>query len=84
MDAAASSCSSSATRCPPCPADVDPEAYLNGLADEALSGRAEGVSVHQIAPVPDVIDVTRLGLRKDGTSIYRPPGEERFVTSRAS
>jgi len=25
--------------------------------------------------------VTRLGLRKDGTSIYRPPGEERFVTS---
>ena len=66
---------------PALPADVDPEAYLNGLADEALSGRAEGVNVHQIAPVPDVIDVTRLGLRKDGTSIYRPPGEERFVTS---
>src|SRR4029077_3373106 len=35
----------------------------------------------QIAPVPDVIDVTRLGLRKDGTSIYRPPGEAKFVTS---
>jgi hypothetical protein len=66
---------------PALPGDVDPEAYLNGLADEALSGRAEGVSVHQIAPVPDVIDVTRLGLRKDGTSIYRPPGEEKFVTS---
>ena len=66
---------------PALPADVDPEAYLGGLADEALSGRAEGVNVHQIAPVPDVIDVTRLGLRKDGTSIYRPPGEERFVTS---
>ena len=66
---------------PALPADADPEAYLNGLADEALSGRAEGVSVHQIAPVPDVIDVTRLGLRKDGTSIYRPPGEARFVTS---
>ena len=66
---------------PALPADVDPEAYLNGLADEALSGRAEGVSVHQIAPVPDVIDVTRLGLRKDGTSIYRPPGEAKFVTS---
>ena len=43
-----------------------------------MSGRAEGVNVLQIAPVPDVIDVTRLGLRKDGTSIYRPPGEERF------
>ena len=66
---------------PALPASVDPEAYLSGLADEALSGRAEGVSVHQIAPVPDVIDVTRLGLRKDGTSIYRPPCEERFVTS---
>ena len=72
---------SSASALPALPADVDPEAYLNELADEALSGRAEGVSVHQIAPVPDVIDVTRLGLRKDGTSIYRPPGEERFVTS---
>ena len=66
---------------PALPGDVDPEAYLNELADEALSGRAEGVNVIQIAPVPDVIDVTRLGLRKDGTSIYRPPGEAKFVTS---
>jgi len=66
---------------PALPGDVDPEAYLNELADEALSGRAEDVAVIQIAPVPDVIDVTRLGLRKDGTSVYRPPGEERFVTS---
>ena len=66
---------------PALPGDVDPEAYLNELADEALSGRAEGVNVIQIAPVPDVIDVARLGLRKDGTSIYRPPGEEKFVTS---
>jgi conjugative relaxase-like TrwC/TraI family protein len=61
--------------------EVDPEAYFNELADEALSGRAEGVNVIQIAPMPDVIDVTRLGLRKDGTSIYRPPGEERFCTA---
>ena len=30
--------------------------------------------------MPDVIDVSRLEFRKDGTSIYRPPGEERFVT----
>ena len=65
---------------PALPGDVDPEAYLNGLADEALSGRAAGVNVIQIAPIPDVIDVARLGLRKNGTSIYRPPGEERFVT----
>ena len=66
---------------PALPGDVDPEAYFNELADEALSGRAEGVTVIQIAPVPDVIDVARLGLRKDGTSIYRPPGEAKFVTS---
>jgi hypothetical protein len=34
-----------------------------------------------VAQVPDVIDVSRLGFRKDGTSIYRPPDEELFVTS---
>lgn len=66
---------------PPLPASVDPEEYLNGLAEEAVSGRAEGVNVLQIAPAPDVIDVTRLGLRKDGTSIYRPPYQERFCTA---
>ena len=66
---------------PALPGDVDPEDYLNELADEALSARAEGVSVIQIKPAPGVIDVTRLGLRKDGTSIYRPPWEARFVTS---
>ena len=67
---------------PALPADTDPEEYLNGLADEAVSGRAEGVNVLQIAPAPDVIDVTRLGLReKDGMSIHRPPGEERFCTA---
>ncbi|MGH7732712.1 MAG: MobF family relaxase, partial [Gemmatimonadales bacterium] len=65
---------------PSLPPDVDPEAYFGELAGEALSGRAEGVTVLQIAPVPDVIDVSRLGFRRDGTSIYRPPGEERFVT----
>ena len=63
------------------PADVDPEEYLNGLAEEALSGRAEGVNVLQVAPAPDLIDISRLPFRKDGTSIYRPPGEERFCTS---
>ena len=65
----------------PLPADVDPEEYLNGLADEAVSGRAEGVNVLQVGPAPDVIDVSRLPFRKDGTSIYRPPGEERFCTA---
>ena len=65
----------------PLPADVDPEEYLNGLADEALSGRAEGVNVLQVSPAPDVIDISRLPFRKDGTSIYRAPAEERFCTS---
>ena len=65
----------------PLPADVDPEEYLNGLADEALSGHAEGVNVLQVAPAPDVIDVSRLPFRKDGTSIYRAPYEERFCTA---
>ena len=65
----------------PLPADVDPEEYLNGLADEALSGRAEGVNVLQVAPAPDVIDISRLPFRKDGTSIYRAPYEERFCTA---
>ena len=66
---------------PTLPPDTDPEAYLDELAGEALSGRAEDVTVLQVAPVPDVIDVTRLGLRKDGTSVYRPPGEEMFCTA---
>ncbi len=60
--------------------DVDPLTYFDELAGEALSGRNEGVNVIQVAPVPDVLDVSRLGFRKDGTSIYRPPGEERFVS----
>ena len=66
---------------PPLPADIDPEEYLNGLAAEAVSGRAEGVNVLQVAPAPDVIDISRLPFRKDGTSIYRPPYEERFCTA---
>ena len=65
---------------PPLPPGVGPQAYLDELAEEALSGRAEGVTVLQVAPVADLLDVSRLGLRKDGTSIYRPPGEERFVS----
>jgi conjugative relaxase-like TrwC/TraI family protein len=65
---------------PSLPPDVDPQPYLDDLAEEALSGRADGVTVIRIAPVPDVIDVSRLDFRKDSTSVYRPPGEERFVS----
>jgi conjugative relaxase-like TrwC/TraI family protein len=66
---------------PSLPPDIDPEAYLDELAGEALSGRAESVTVLQIAPVPDVLDVSRLEFRKDSTSIYRPPDEALFCTS---
>ena len=80
------------------PADVDPVAYLEAMADDALGGAPApgdgdggqgpagaaapiaGTEIIQIAPVPDVVDVARLGLRKDGTSIYRRPGEARYVT----
>jgi conjugative relaxase-like TrwC/TraI family protein len=55
--------------------------YLSAMADDILAGRAEGASVIQVAPSPDVIDVAPLGLRKDGASIYRPPGEARWVTA---
>ena len=65
----------------PLPAGTDPEEYLNGLVAEAVSGRAEGVNVLQVSPAPDVIDVSRLPFRKNGTSIYRAPAEERFCTS---
>ncbi|MGH3236869.1 MAG: MobF family relaxase, partial [Streptosporangiaceae bacterium] len=65
---------------PSLPPDVDPLAYFDELAGEAVSGRAEGVAAIRIAPVPDVIDTSRLESRRDGTSVYRPPGEERFVS----
>jgi conjugative relaxase-like TrwC/TraI family protein len=66
---------------PPLPDDVDPEEYLSGLVAEAVSGRAEGVNVLQVSPAPELIDISRLPFRKDGTSIYRAPAEERFCTS---
>jgi hypothetical protein len=37
--------------------------------------------VIRIAPVPDLVDVSSLDHRKDGTSVYRPPGQERFATA---
>ena len=80
------------------PPDVDPVAYLEAMADDALGGApgpaddpggpgpagaagpVAGAEIIRIAPVPDVTDVSRLGLRKDGTSIFRRPGEARYVT----
>ena len=65
---------------PALPADIEPVPYLEALADEALSGWNPGAEVIRIAPMPDVVDTSRLDHRKDGASVYRRPGEERFVT----
>ena len=65
---------------PGLPAGIDPVPYFEALADEALSGWNPDVEVIRIAPVPDVVDMSRLDHRKDGISIYRRTGEERFVT----
>jgi conjugative relaxase-like TrwC/TraI family protein len=65
---------------PMLPAGIDPVPYFEALADDALSGWNPDVEVIRIAPVPDVVDTSSLDHREDGTSIYRRPGEERFVT----
>jgi hypothetical protein len=66
---------------PVLPAAADWCAYLDEMADDALAGRIPDTSVIRIAPVPDLVDVSSLGHRKDGTSVYRPPGQERFATA---
>jgi len=58
-------------------ADVEP--LITEVARLAISGRA-GAEVVQVT-VPDIADVTSLGVRQsDGGSIYRPPHEERWTT----
>jgi conjugative relaxase-like TrwC/TraI family protein len=66
---------------PVLPASADWCAYLNDMADDALTGRIPDAGVIRIAPVPDLVDISSLGHRKDGTSVYRPPGEARFATA---
>ena len=66
---------------PVLPAAADWCAYLGGMADDALAGRIPDTGVIRIAPVPDLVDVSSLDHRKDGTSVYRPPGQERFATA---
>ena len=57
-----------------------PEPEGSGPGPAAPPGPVAGTEIIRIAPVPDVTDTARLGLRRDGTSVYRRPGEERFVT----
>jgi len=66
---------------PVLPADTDWCAYLDAMADDALTGRVPGTDVIRIAPIPDVVDVSSLDHRKDGISVYRQPGEARFASA---
>ncbi len=66
---------------PVLPAAADWCAYLDAMADDALAGRVPDTGVIRIAPVPDLVDVSSLDHRKDGTPVYRPPGQERFATA---
>jgi conjugative relaxase-like TrwC/TraI family protein len=65
---------------PVLPAAADWCAYLDAMADDALAGRIPDTGVIRTAPVPDPVDVSSLDHRKDGTSVYRPPGQTRYAT----
>jgi hypothetical protein len=54
-------------------------AMVTEVADMAVNGFG-GTEVIRVAPAPDITDVSELGVRKDGTSIYRPPNATRYAT----
>jgi TrwC relaxase/AAA domain len=54
-------------------------AMVTEVADLAVNGFG-GTEVIRVAPAPDITDVFELGVRKDGTSIYRPPNATRYAT----
>jgi TrwC relaxase len=54
-------------------------AMVTEVADLAVNGFG-GTEVIRVAPAPDITDVSELGVRKDGTSIYRRPNETRYAT----
>jgi conjugative relaxase-like TrwC/TraI family protein len=66
---------------PVLPAGADWCAYLDAMADDALTGHVPGTDVIRIAPIPDPVDVSALEHRKDGTSVYRQHGEARFASA---
>ena len=49
------------------------------VAGMAVNGFG-GTEVIQVAPAPDIADVSELGVRRDGTSIYRAPNKTRYAT----
>jgi conjugative relaxase-like TrwC/TraI family protein len=64
---------------PVLPAAADWVAFFDALSDRAFSGQVDDLDILPVGPVPDVVDVAPLGLRKDSTSVHRYPGEARFV-----
>ena len=60
------------------PPGASPE-LVRQVADLAvLPGSGTGVL---LVTAPEVTDVTPLGTRRDGTSIYRPPNQARYTTA---
>jgi flagellar biosynthesis GTPase FlhF len=60
------------------PPGASPE-LVRQVADQAVApGSGTGVL---LVTAPEVTDVTPLGTRKDGTSIYRPPNGARYTTT---
>jgi hypothetical protein len=60
------------------PQGASPE-LVRQVADLAVTpGAGTGVL---LVTAPEVTDVTALGTRKDGTSIYRPPNQARYTTA---
>ena len=60
------------------PPGASPE-LVRQVADLAVTpGSGTGVL---LVTAPEVTDVSALGTRKDGTSIYRPPNEARYTTT---
>ncbi len=54
-------------------------AMVTEIADLAVNGFG-GTEVVRVAPAPDLMDVAELGVRRDGTSVFRRPNETRYAT----
>jgi hypothetical protein len=59
------------------PVGATPE-IVTEVAHLAVNGFG-GTEAIRIAPPPGIADVTELGVRRDGTSIYPPPNETRYA-----
>lgn len=64
---------------PPFARGVDAAAFLDELTTRALA--SPSVLPAPVSPAPDVVDISALGLREDGTSIYSAPAATRYCTA---